>query len=67
MNAPLNIARSRALAWCRILDALAEQRQALEHRIYREDFEDTALEPDCRVWCELATALAAFLKARRST
>lgn len=59
-------ARRRAQAWLRILDALAEQRQALEYRIWLEDHEDTVLASDCQSWCELAAAVADFLKARRS-
>ena len=54
------------MAWCSILDAVAEQREALEHRIWREDASDTLLAADCQTWCELAAALAAFLKAREA-
>ena len=59
-------ARRRVFAWLRILDALAEQRQALEYRIWVEDPEDTVLAADCQVWCELTAAVADFLKSRRS-
>jgi hypothetical protein len=66
-DATVNIrAKARILAWCRILDALAEQREALEYRIWCEDPDDTHLEADCRLWCELAQALADFPNARRS-
>jgi hypothetical protein len=41
-------------------------RAALDHRIWREDPEDTHLEADVQTWCELAQALTDFLKARRS-
>ncbi len=61
MNAP-----ARARAWLRILDAVGEMRDALDHRIWLEDPEDNFLEADCRTWCELAKALADFLAARRS-
>jgi hypothetical protein len=57
---------ARMVAWRRILDAVAEQRQALDHRIWLEDPDDVLLEADTRTWCELAVALADFLDARRS-
>ena len=59
-------ARARLMAWCSILDAVAEQREALDYRIWREDPGDTHLAADCQTWCELAAALAAFLKAREA-
>lgn len=59
-------ARTRLMAWCSILDAVAEQREALDYRIWREDPGDTHLAADCQTWCELAAALAAFLKAREA-
>jgi hypothetical protein len=59
-------AKTRVVAWCRILDAVAEMRESLDHRIWREDPDDTHLEADVRTWCELARALADFLKARRA-
>jgi hypothetical protein len=62
----LDSARARALAWRRVLDALSEQRDALQHRIWLENISDIHLEADCRVWCELARSLANFLEARRS-
>jgi hypothetical protein len=55
----------RVITWCRILEAVAEQRETLLHRIWREDPEDTLLEADCQTWCELAQALADFLNAKR--
>ena len=58
--------KGRLIAWCRVLEAIAEQREALHHRIWREDPEDTLLEADCQTWCELAQALADFLNARRA-
>ena len=51
-------------AWTRALDALAEMREALQHRIWREDADDVHLEADCRAWCELTRALANFLEVR---
>jgi hypothetical protein len=59
-------ARARYLAWCRVLEATGEMRGALDYRISREDPDDEHLEADCRTWCQLATALADFLRARRS-
>jgi hypothetical protein len=56
---------ARLVAWTRVLDAVAEQRESLDHRIWREDAEDTLLEVDCQTWCELTSALADFLGARR--
>jgi hypothetical protein len=57
---------SRIHAWCRILDAVGEMRTALDHRIWRQDPADTLLAADCQTWCELAGALAEFLRARRT-
>jgi hypothetical protein len=57
--------RARLRAWCRILDAVAEMREALKHRIWREDVDDTLLEADCQTWHELSWALADFLAAKR--
>ena len=54
----------RLIAWGRILEAMSEQREALLHRIWLADPDDTQLEADCRAWCDLSRALAAFLKAR---
>ena len=48
MTAPLDLARRRRCAWLRVIDAVAEMREALEHRIWREDAGDTHLEADCR-------------------
>jgi hypothetical protein len=36
----------RFAAWCRVLDAVAEMRAALDHRIWKEDSDDTFLEAD---------------------
>ncbi|MBM3545276.1 MAG: hypothetical protein FJX44_12430 [Alphaproteobacteria bacterium] len=60
------VAKARARAWCRILDAVAEMRDALDHRIWREDPDDTLLEADVQTWVELARALAGFLRTRRA-
>ena len=59
-------AKRRLLAWCRIIDAVVEMRAGLDHRIWREDVDDTHLEADCQTWCELTRALADFLEARRA-
>ena len=56
--------RVRLLAWSRILDAVAEQREALEHRIWLEDPDDTPLEADVQTWAELIRGLADHLKAK---
>ena len=63
---PIDIARRRRSAWLRILEAVAEMRSALEHRIWRADPDDTHLEADCKAWVELALSLGDFLKSRRS-
>ena len=55
----------RLIAWGRVLDAMAEQREALLYRIWLTNPHDTQLEADCRAWCDLSRALADFLKARR--
>ena len=57
-------AHARMLAWCRVLDAVSEQRDALQQRIWREP-DDRMLDADVQTWCELAASLAAFLEARR--
>jgi hypothetical protein len=59
-------ARARFLAWCRVLDAVAEMRAALDYRVWSADPDDTLLEADMQTWCELARALADFLRARRT-
>jgi hypothetical protein len=59
-------ARARLLAWCRVLEGVADQREALEHRIWCEDPEDVFLEADIQTWRELTRALVAFLEARRT-
>jgi len=59
-------ARARLLAWCRILDSVAEMREALDYRIWREDPNDTQLKADIQTWCELSRALADFLEAQRA-
>ena len=65
-GATFTVAEARARAWFRIVEAVTEQREALGHRIWREDPVDTHLEADCQTWCELTQALADFLEARRS-
>jgi hypothetical protein len=58
-------AEARARAWLRIVETVAEMREALDCRIWCEDAEDTHLEHDCRAFCELMRGLTDFLKARR--
>ena len=62
---PFDIARKRRGAWLRVLDALAEQREALAYRIHLEDYDDSQIEADVRAWCELSRALADFLAWRK--
>jgi hypothetical protein len=59
-------AKARLIAWTRVLDVVAEQREALDHRIWREDADDVFLEADCQTWSELTRALADYLAARRA-
>ena len=66
MSKPLAIARLRASAWLRVIEAVTDMLDALDYRIWRADLHDTHLEADCRVWRELARALAEFLKQRNS-
>jgi hypothetical protein len=49
-----------------VLEGVADQREALEHRIWCEDPEDVFLEADIQTWRELTRALVAFLEARRT-
>lgn len=56
----------RLIAMCRILDAIAEMRDALDYRIALEDPDDRFLQADCQTWYELTQGLTDFLKARRS-
>ena len=56
----------RTQAWCRIIDAVATQREALDQRAWREDPADVHLPADVQTWCERTQALTDFLKARRS-
>jgi hypothetical protein len=51
-------------AWCRVLNAIAEQREALDFRIWCARPDDTDLDADVQIWCELSAALADFLDAR---
>lgn len=64
---PLGIARRRRRAWLHVLNAVAEMREALDYRIWQADPDDTHVEADCRVWCELSHALADFLAPRKET
>ena len=64
-GAAIKVALPRLIAWGRVLEAMAEQREALMYRIWLADPHDTHLEADCLAWCDLARALADFLKARR--
>ena len=66
MNVMTRAANARLAARSRVLAAVAEQREALDHRIYIEDIADIHLEADVRIWGELARALADFLKMMRA-
>jgi hypothetical protein len=48
-------------AWTRIMRAIADQRDALQYRISREDPADTALEHDVQNFGELSRALAEYV------
>ena len=52
MTAPLDLARRRRCAWLRVVNAVAEMREALEYRIWRGDPDDTHLHADCQTWAE---------------
>ena len=60
------VSQATLAAWCLVLGAVADMRDALHDRIDRGDIDDLSLEPDCRNWCNLARALADFLTVRRS-
>jgi hypothetical protein len=62
----MTTATRRVTAWCRIVDAVAEQKDALAHRIWRADPDDDLLEADVQTWLELTQSLADFLEARRA-
>jgi hypothetical protein len=49
---------------CRVLDAVADQREALDVRIWRAQPDDAYLEADVQIWRELCGALADFLETR---
>jgi hypothetical protein len=53
-------------ALCRVLDAVADQREGLDFRIWRAEPDDTHLQADVQIWRELSCALADFLEARRA-
>ena len=57
--------KDRLRAWTRVLEAVAAQREALEHRISREDVTDTSLEHDVQNFAERARALADYLQAKK--
>jgi hypothetical protein len=59
-------AKQQQLSLCRVLNAIAEQREALDFRIWRAGSDDTHLEADVRIWRELSGALADFLEARQA-
>jgi hypothetical protein len=56
----------RMRAWARILDAVADMREALSYRISQASPDDLFLKADCQTWCELTQALADFLEVRRT-
>ncbi len=66
-SAALAMVRARFIAWSRVLDELAAQREALDFRICYADPGDECLPDDCRSWCRLTSALADFLDARRAS
>jgi hypothetical protein len=53
-------------AWCRVLAAVADQREVLDFRIWVAEANDTHLEADVQIWCDLTGALADFLEAGRA-
>lgn len=53
------------LLLCRVLNAVAEQRSALDFRIWLAELRDTHLQSDVETWCQLSLALADVLAARR--
>jgi hypothetical protein len=61
----LTAATERLNAWAKILDAISEQRKALDLRIWRADPDDKDLEADVQALVELSNALADFLEARK--
>jgi hypothetical protein len=63
--AQIERARLRANAWRRIIEVVADMRDALSYRLWREDPTDEHLEHDCELFSELARALAAFLRIGR--
>jgi hypothetical protein len=63
--AQIERARLRANAWRRIVEIVADMRDGLRYRIWREDPADEHLEHDCELFCELARALGAFLRIGR--
>ena len=60
-------AKRRVHAYCRVLDAVAEQRDALAYRAWLADPDDTFLPADVQTWCELSLALADLPARKRGT
>jgi hypothetical protein len=60
------LARRQQLSWCRVLAAVAEQREALDFRIWLAEPNDTRLKADVQIWCALTGALADVLEAGRA-
>jgi hypothetical protein len=56
------MSKSRAVAWAKVVDALNEQRAAIEYRIHRADSDDIYLEYDAYGWVVLVDAITDFLK-----
>jgi hypothetical protein len=63
-NSKKSTRRQLLSSWCQVIDAVAEQRQALDFRIRCAEPDDTHLEADVQTWWELSRALADFLVAR---
>lgn len=57
---------ARVRAWTRVLDAVADMREALDQRIWQADPDDTTLAADVRTWCMLGRALGDYLRVAAS-
>ena len=65
-TAPLDIARRRRCAWLRVIEAIADMRDALHHRIWREDPDDTHLQSrPAKRGASLRVRSSDFLGSRR--
>jgi hypothetical protein len=59
-----DLARRRMEEWRRVIEAVAEQRAALEYRIWAEDPDDLVLHDDVRIWGELTSAVAGLPQSK---